>query len=1262
MAVSAVAEEVRERETFRYDSSLINVVFPEANDTVVFPSELTPDPALTAFAQLGVLRLDGCRALVSLFDQKHQYIVAEATPATPLSPGICAAQQPTGRDGLGDRLLIWGTSLPRASRICEHVLLSSSRENPADQSSVGQDNPGDLPVTIVGDLAKHPAKYCGGIVCPSWPEYRFYAGVPLRTPRGIDIGVFCVLDTEPRLDCNRNTVPIMQDLSRTIMGYLETRRFRDGQRRADRMVRGVGSFVQGKSTTSGWEPAPTGADARMAAEQISSDSSRPELNGRENGDVDSEPRQQTSTSVQGDESVHVNDGSMRSVEHIFSKAAQIIRESIEIDGLFFLDAGISSFGGLASAGGILGMPGVGRPSSATSMIYAPGDTNSRPCCKVLGFSTSSKSSIDGDGQDQDQIYSRLPQHLLSELLKQFPRGTVISLGQDKAAKTTTSDNVPNLETRQSERPRAPQTTRRTRPQVTETHASNCFQSVGEGRRCSIEAVLEELLPEASNLAFFPLWDTQKRRWYAGGFAWTKKRSRVLSIEGELSYLLAFGTVIMADVFRTDAKAVERSKMDVLSSISHELRSPLHGIILGAELLHDTALDAFQGDLLHSMETCSRTLLDTVDHLLDWSGVNNFLSPAPVPPNNGDVEERGWRRGEAASIESGMMRIVSRVKVDLIVEEVVESVYAGRIFQLRSLGSNGGQQGQHSCAGADSAQHNAELADSSSSLAQKDSDIATVCIDIQPNMPWAFYTQPGALRRVVMNLVGNSLKFTSKGFVKVSLDQPRLDTGSADANQTCVRLTVTDSGCGIGKSYLENDVFTPFIQEDSLKPGMGLGLSFVERIVTALKGTISIDSIVDKGTVISVVLPLHAAVPDIASTPRWPSPTDEFDAQRNDLRGLRVLLLGFRDTPSVESEDGILGTNVVEREAIANICRDWLQMQVVDPSESNDLVPDLLLCDETYLQLSAHNPSQDIASSPPAVVICRNAISARRLTGNSAFKRQPNKQLWEFSAQPVGPRKLAKVLALTFKQWTSHQATLHPISSSSSSSTTTLQNPKDEEGPPQLVGTSVRDVLPQRKRGDGTPDSPMSTSTIQELALPERIRRSTPLAPVTTAAAAAADQSYSSSSSTSNNNNNVCDGGTTEQPGTNFLLVDDNPINLKILRTYMKKLKLPYRTATNGQQAVDIFGQDSGLYKCVFMDISMPVMDGFEATRHIRAIEMERGLHRCTIFALTGLASADAQQEAFTSGIDLFLTKPVKLAELSQILAAQDLTDEMHGHR
>lgn len=117
----------------------------------------------------------------------------------------------------------------------------------------------------------------------------------------------------------------------------------------------------------------------------------------------------------------------------------------------------------------------------------------------------------------------------------------------------------------------------------------------------------------------------------------------------------------------------------------------------------------------------------------------------------------------------------------------------------------------------------------------------------------------------------------------------------------------------------------------------------------------------------------------------------------------------------------------------------------------------------------------------------------------------------------------------------------------------------------------------------------------------------------------------------------------------FLLVDDNPLNLKILASYMQKLGHKYHNAMDGRQAIEVFQQGAGEFQCVLMDISMPVMDGFEATRRIRALEAERGLSRCHVFALTGLASASAQQEAFASGIDLFLTKPVRLKELNKIL-------------
>ena len=106
---------------------------------------------------------------------------------------------------------------------------------------------------------------------------------------------------------------------------------------------------------------------------------------------------------------------------------------------------------------------------------------------------------------------------------------------------------------------------------------------------------------------------------------------------------------------------------------------------------------------------------------------------------------------------------------------------------------------------------------------------------------------------------------------------------------------------------------------------------------------------------------------------------------------------------------------------------------------------------------------------------------------------------------------------------------------------------------------------------------------------------------------------------------------------------------------MKKLDRAYSTAVDGVEAVESFKANPGYFTCILMDINMPRLDGLKATQQIRSHERDTGATQaCPIIALTGLASAEMQREAFECGIGLFLTKPVKLKELSQILHARGL--------
>lgn len=143
------------------------------------------------------------------------------------------------------------------------------------------------------------------------------------------------------------------------------------------------------------------------------------------------------------------------------------------------------------------------------------------------------------------------------------------------------------------------------------------------------------------------------------------------------------------------------------------------------------------------------------------------------------------------------------------------------------------------------------------------------------------------------------------------------------------------------------------------------------------------------------------------------------------------------------------------------------------------------------------------------------------------------------------------------------------------------------------------------------------------------------------------------------------------PRSSVLLVDDNVINLRLLATFMRKLNRVYSLAENGLEAYEAYraavpsvvaesrslSTDFSAFEFVFMDLNMPILDGLEATRRIRAYEHELGLRAAKIMALTGMASAQTQQEAFASGVDIFLTKPVRLKEIAQVLEEESGTIE-----
>jgi len=105
----------------------------------------------------------------------------------------------------------------------------------------------------------------------------------------------------------------------------------------------------------------------------------------------------------------------------------------------------------------------------------------------------------------------------------------------------------------------------------------------------------------------------------------------------------------------------------------------------------------------------------------------------------------------------------------------------------------------------------------------------------------------------------------------------------------------------------------------------------------------------------------------------------------------------------------------------------------------------------------------------------------------------------------------------------------------------------------------------------------------------------------------------------------------------ILVAEDDLVNQKIIGALLRKLGYEVIIASNGKQAVDAFAAQD--FDLIFMDIQMPEVDGFEATRLIRVEEQRKG-KRVPIIACTAHAMVGYRERCLASGMDGYVTKPI----------------------
>ncbi|SDZ73630.1 response regulator [Rubrimonas cliftonensis] len=114
-----------------------------------------------------------------------------------------------------------------------------------------------------------------------------------------------------------------------------------------------------------------------------------------------------------------------------------------------------------------------------------------------------------------------------------------------------------------------------------------------------------------------------------------------------------------------------------------------------------------------------------------------------------------------------------------------------------------------------------------------------------------------------------------------------------------------------------------------------------------------------------------------------------------------------------------------------------------------------------------------------------------------------------------------------------------------------------------------------------------------------------------------------------------------------LLAEDNPTNQMIFHAYLGKLGARATVVGSGTAAVRAFARQA--FDVVIMDLQMPVMDGVEAARKIRAMEAQNGRPRTPIMALTADTDEDARDDCLDAGMDAHLVKPATFTAFAEAL-------------
>ncbi len=395
-------------------------------------------------------------------------------------------------------------------------------------------------------------------------------------------------------------------------------------------------------------------------------------------------------------------------------------------------------------------------------------------------------------------------------------------------------------------------------------------------------------------------------------------------------------------------------------------------------------------------------------------------------------------------------------------------------------------------------------------------------DVSPDVPEVLAGDPGRIRQVLLNVIGNAVKFTAQGEVVA-----RVTLAEEAADHVTLRFTVSDTGIGIPRDKQEA-VFEAFTQADASTTrrfgGTGLGLAIARRLVELMGGRIWLESVEGLGSTFHFTAVLR----------RSTASADALVARPAVLEGLRVL---------------VVDDNSTNRRILNEMLESW-QMSPVSVGDASSAME--------ALSNATRDPFHAVITDCQMPDVDGFAL-ARRIKRHRALRDTPVIMLTSAGRPDIAARARKTGIDACLDKPVKHSDLLDALASA--------------------FGVATR-------RGD---------AAARSSALPAR--------------------------------------------RLHILVAEDNAVNRRVVTALLEKRGHLVRAVENGREALTAVEREGGAFDVILMDVQMPEMGGFDATRAIRVAEGPAGPH-VPIVALTAHAMSGDRERCLAAGMDGYLTKPI----------------------